>query len=229
MGIPSGLACRFNTPAESAPAATACAAAVLQNSRLEILAISISLIEARFTSAGQSSGQTFSALRRFSLKLPAASSFRPDVILQLVRIVDLQACAIPVEFLPEAGRNTPEQQGLRHHALELEIPARLHAASLAGIEPLAFVSRRARKRFRRLLETVHPRLWNQFGMPAVESAQNFAPIPDKEKSLVFFFAIPLERTFGFQLFRALRLESTVVPRELHRRHVAACRKVEAND
>src|SRR5437867_1268162 len=63
---------------------------------------------------------------------------------------DLQVGAIPSEFLRQASGDISEQQSFGNHTGEFEISTGLHFASLAGIEPFAFVAGRTWQRFGRL-------------------------------------------------------------------------------
>ena len=120
-----------------------------------------------------------------------------------------------MESLARANGNISKQQSFGDHSLKFEIPAGLHLAALAGVEPLAFVSGRAGQGLRRLLEAIHFGLRNQHRVCPIESAENLAAIANEEKPFIFV-ACPFEWTIFFQFVRARRLEAAVVPGEPRR-------------
>src|SRR5258707_1666892 len=66
-------------------------------------------------------------------------------------------------------------------------------------------------------------------MRPIESAKNFPAISHKKKSFIPVFALYLERPVFFQFLRPRRLQTAVIPREFHRRHLTAGRKVVMDD
>src|SRR4029077_291461 len=165
---------------------------------------------------------------RYRLQFPSASTFRPDVLLRRIR-VHFHAGAIPIEFPSRPRGNISQKESLGDQPREFEISARLHFASLAGVQPFAFIARRPGQRFWWLLVAVHLRFANKLRTRPIKSTKNFAAIPHKKKSFIPVFALYLERAVFFQLLRPRRLQTTVIPREFHRRHVAPRREAVTDD
>src|SRR5260370_4195354 len=103
-----------------------------------------------------------------------SSAVRADELLREIGVYDFEIRAIQSEFLSQTSGDISEKQGLRHEAREFEISAGLHFASLAGIEPFAFVAGRTWQRFGRLFVAVHFRFGDEARIGAVEGAKNFA-------------------------------------------------------
>src|SRR5215510_5571685 len=213
MGRSSGLAKNSLAPSENNPANAACCATVAQNSLLVSAVIGSSNV------ARRPGGR---------LQLPSRSAFRADVLVGGCRIDHLEIGAVPDEPLPEHRGHVPEQQGLGDHAGELEIAARLDGASLARVEPFAFVTRRTGQGLRRRLEGIHLRLGDQLGTLAAESAENLPTVPYEQQPLVFF-ALTLEGAVLFELSRTGRFETAIVPGEGDRRHLPASGELVPND
>src|SRR5258707_7799389 len=211
--MPSGLARSSRPPAEIKPAAAACVAAFLTNSLLDISDMDASLWQ-------------FFTKRR--LHFPSASTFRPDVFLRRIS-AHFHAGAIPSEFPSRARGDIPKKQSLRNQPREFEISARLHFASLAGVEPFAFVPRRPRQHLLRLLIAGHFRFRNKFGTRPIKSAKNFPAISHKQEPFIPVFALHLERAILFQFLRPRRLQTAVIPREFHRWHLTPRREVVMDD
>src|SRR6266849_5806089 len=204
MGMPSGLARSSRPPPETNPAAAACIAAFFTNSLLDIAAIASSLYQ-------------FFATRW--LQLPSASTFRADVLLRRIR-VNLHARAIPTELLSRTSGNIPKKQSLRDQPRKFKIAARLQLATFTSVQPFAFVARRSWQRFWWLFVAIHLRFRNELRVLAIESAKNFATISHKKKPFILFFALSLEGAALFQFLGPRRLETSVIPCEFHRRHLA---------
>src|SRR4029077_19231951 len=122
--MPSGLARQSRPPAEVKPAAAVCVAAFLTISLLDISDIDASL---------------YQFFARYRLQFPSASTFRPDVLLRRIR-VHFHAGAIPIEFPSRPRGNISQKESLGDQPREFEISARLHFASLAGVQPFAFIA-----------------------------------------------------------------------------------------
>src|SRR5258708_32966069 len=208
MGMPSGLARSSEEVKERNPAAAALVAAFLTNSLLEIAGMVVSLFN-------------FSFITRDSLQFPSAAAFRADELLRGIGVNDLQAGAIPIEFLSHASGDISQEQSLRDEAREFEISTGLDFASLAGVEPFAFVARRPWQSFWRLFVAIHFRFGDEPWIGAIECAENLAAISNEKEPFAAFFVVPLEVPILFQFLAARRLEAAVIPREFPSRHVAA--------
>src|SRR5690348_15827426 len=204
MGRPRGLARSSNAPVESTPAAAADFAVVFINSLLDI---------SRMATSSE------------RLEFPAGPAVWANHFLRGIRIGYAQVLPVPAERLAGANRNVPQQQRFRNHARKFEIAPGLYFAALAGIQPFAFVSRRTRQRLGRLLEALHFRFRQKPRMRAVEPAKNFALVADEQKAFILLAAFALQGNIVRQFFGARGLEAAVIPRELHRRHIAARGKV----
>src|SRR5437016_4065992 len=210
MGMPSGLALSSRAPAERNAAAAACVAAVFKNSLLEI------------TGMDTSSSRFFT---RYWLEFPSAAAFRADILVGRIGVNNLHVGAIPIEFLSPTSGNISEKQSLGDQARKLEVSTGLDFASLAGIEPFAFVDRRPWKCFWRLFVAIHLRFGNELWVGAIKCAENLAAISDEKEPFAIFFAISLEGMVFFQFLGARRLQATVIPGEFHGRHVTAGREI----
>src|SRR5262249_23527960 len=73
------------------------------------------------------------------LQLPARPALRPDELLRIGDIRDLEIRAIPAQGLPRAERDVPQQECLGDPCGELEVRAGRGLAPLAGVEPLPLV------------------------------------------------------------------------------------------
>src|SRR5580658_31387 len=187
------------------------------------------LVEERpFPGPRQKLPLTWALAPAFALQFPPAAPFRPHPLLRDIR-VHLQVRTIPREPLSQARRHISQQQRLCDHALELEISAGLHFAALAGVQPFPLVAGRAGQCLRRLLVTVHFRLRNQLRIAAIERTQNLSTISDEEHPLIFLFMLRLHWTIFFQLVGPCRFQSTVIPGELYRRHIASRPEAVADD
>src|SRR5215471_13841436 len=206
MGNPKGFAFAFRTVDDSNPTAAAEAEAALQNSLLVIAPIAASPFSDSFRNAT-------------GLKLPSSSAFGADVFLRQIRIVDPKIDGIPGKLLAGEHGDVAEQQGLCDQILEFEIPARPDFAALACIQPLTLVTGRSRERLRRLLVCIHFALRDEPGIFSIKCAENLATISDKEQPFVLIL-FPAKWTIRLQLGWTRRLQTTVVPSEAQRRHIA---------
>src|SRR2546421_1766250 len=164
-----------------------------------------------------------------TLEFPSAAAFRADILLGRIRVDNLHVGAIPIEFLFQTSGNISEKQSLGNEARKLEVSTGLDFASLAGIEPFAFVARRPWQCFWRLFVAIHLRLGNELWVGAIKCAKNLAAISDEKEPFAIFFAGTLEGMVFSQFLRARRLQATVIPGEFHGRHVAAGREIVVDD
>src|SRR6266545_1777417 len=151
-----------------------------------------------------------------------------DVLLRQIGVVYLHVELVPGQPLTGQYGDVSQVKRLRYRAFEFEIAARPDLASFAGIEPFPLVTGGSGQSFGRLLEDVHFRLLNQSWIFSVEAAQDFASVPYEKEPFVFISLAP-ERTIGLEFLRSRRLQSSVIPGEFHRRHVAASWEVVMND
>src|SRR2546429_244008 len=166
---------------------------------------------------------------RYWLEFPSAAAFRADILLGRFSVNSLHVGAIPIEFLSPTTGNIPEKQGFGNEPRKLEGSTGLDLASLAGIEPFAFVARRPWQFFWRLFVAIHLRFGNELWVGAIKRAENLAAISDEKEPFAIFFAVTLEGMVFFQFLRARRLQATVIPGEFHGWHVAAGREVVVDD